>query len=100
MPETPREMTVEEIHELVELFRDCARRAKEAGFDAAEVHGAHGYLIEHLPPPFSNKRSDEYDGTIRNRARFAMEIIETYENAEKIIQFYTECQWAEYVQVD
>ena len=45
MPETPREMTVEEIHELVEQFRDCARRAKEAGFDAVEVHGAHGYLI-------------------------------------------------------
>ena len=45
MPETPREMTVEEIHELVEQFGDCARRAKEAGFDAVEVHGAHGYLL-------------------------------------------------------
>ncbi len=76
MPETPREMTVEEIHELVEQFRDCARRAKEAGFDAVEVHGAHGYLIGAFASPFSNKRSDEYGGTIRNRARFAMEIIE------------------------
>ena len=76
MPETPREMTVEEIHELVEQFGDCARRAKEAGFDAVEVHGAHGYLIGAFASPFSNKRSDEYGGTIRNRARFAMEIIE------------------------
>lgn len=76
MPETPRELTVEEIHDLVEKFGDCAKRAKEAGFDGVEVHGAHGYLIGAFASPFSNKRSDEYGGTIRNRARFAMEIIE------------------------
>lgn len=76
MPETPRALTVEEIHELVERFGDCARRAKEAGFDAVEVHGAHGYLVGAFASPFSNKRSDEYGGSIRNRARFAMEIIQ------------------------
>ena len=76
VPETPRELKVEEIHELVERFGDCARRAKEAGFDAVEVHGAHGYLVGAFASPFSNKRSDEYGGTIRNRARFAMEIIQ------------------------
>ena len=75
MPETPRELTIDEIHELVEQFGDCARRAKEAGFDAVEVHGAHGYLVGAFASPFSNKRSDEYGGTIRNRARFGMEII-------------------------
>lgn len=75
MPETPRELSVDEIHELVEQFGDCARRAKEAGFDAVEVHGAHGYLIGAFASPFSNKRTDEYGGTIRNRARFGMEII-------------------------
>ena len=75
MPEMPRELTVEEIHELVEQFGDCARRAREARFDAVEVHGAHGYLVGAFASPFSNKRSDEYGGTIRNRARFAMEII-------------------------
>ena len=75
MPETPRALTVEEIHELVERFGDCARRAKEAGFDAVEVHGAHGYLVGAFASPFSNKRCDEYGGTIRNCARFAMEII-------------------------
>ncbi len=74
--ETPRELTIAEIHELVEKFGDCARRAKEAGFDAVEVHGAHGYLVGAFASPFSNKRSDEYGGTIRNRARFAMEIIQ------------------------
>lgn len=76
MPEVPRELTVEEIHQLTEQFGDCARRAKEAGFDAVEVHGAHGYLVGAFASPFSNKRSDEYGGTIRNRARFAMEIIQ------------------------
>lgn len=75
MRETPRELSVDEIHELVERFGDCARRAKEAGFDAVEVHGAHGYLVGAFASPFSNKRSDEYGGTIRNRARFGMEII-------------------------
>lgn len=75
MPETPRELTVKEIHELVEHFGDCALRAKKAGFDAVELHGAHGYLVGAFASPFSNKRSDEYGGTIRNRARFGMEII-------------------------
>lgn len=75
MKETPRELSVKEIHELVERFGDCAKRAKEAGFDAVEVHGAHGYLVGAFASPFSNKRTDEYGGTIRNRARFGMEII-------------------------
>lgn len=76
MPEVPRELTVSEIQELVKRFGDCARRAKEAGFDAVELHGAHGYLVGAFASPFSNKRSDEYGGTISNRARFAMEIIQ------------------------
>ena len=75
MPETPIELTIPEIHTLVEQFGDCAKRAKAAGFDAVEVHGAHGYLAGAFASPFSNKRSDEYGGTIRNRARFGMEII-------------------------
>lgn len=51
MPETPRELTVEEIHQLVEQFGDCARRAQQAGFDGVEVHGAHGYLVGPSPRP-------------------------------------------------
>ncbi len=75
MPEIPRELTIDEIHTLVEEFGDCAKRAQAAGFDAVEVHGAHGYLVGAFMSPFSNKRFDEYGGTITNRARFAIEIV-------------------------
>ncbi|MTI67389.1 MAG: FAD-dependent oxidoreductase [Firmicutes bacterium] len=74
--ETPKELTVKEIHEIVEKFGDAALRAQKAGFDGVEVHGAHGYLINQFMSPFSNKRTDEYGGNIRNRARFALEVIE------------------------
>ncbi len=56
--------------------RTFRKKSKRSWIDAVEVHGAHGYLIGAFASPFSNKRSDEYGGTIRNRARFAMEIIE------------------------
>lgn len=52
MPETPRELTIPEIHTLVEQFGDCAKRAKAAGFDAVEAHGAHGYLAGAFASPF------------------------------------------------
>ncbi len=71
----PEELTVERIHEIVEQFGDCARRAKEAGFDGVEIHGAHGYLIAQFMSPYSNKRTDEYGGPLHNRIRFAQEII-------------------------
>lgn len=87
MPETPRELTIPEIHTLVEQFGDCAKRAKAAGFDAVEVHGAHGYLAGAFASPLSNKRSDEYGGTIRNRARFGWRLFGTSKkNAEKTIR--------------
>ncbi len=54
MSEIPRELTIEEIHELVEQFGDAAERAKKAGFDAVEMHGAHGYLIGAFVSPLSN----------------------------------------------
>ncbi len=71
----PEELTVERIHEIVGQFGDCARRAKEAGFDGVEIHGAHGYLIAQFMSPYSNKRTDEYGGPLHNRVRFAQEII-------------------------
>lgn len=71
----PRELSVEEIQQLVEQFGDTALRAKKAGFDAVEIHGAHGYLVNQFMSPFSNKRIDQYGGTILNRARFALEVI-------------------------
>ena len=73
--EMPVELTVEKIGELIEAFGDAAVRAKKAGFDAVEVHGAHGYLIAQFMSPYSNKRTDEYGGSPANRARFALSII-------------------------
>lgn len=73
--EIPHELTVDEIHELVEKFGDCAFRAQKAGFDGIELHGAHGYLIAQFMSPYSNKRVDEYGGNILNRMRFPLEII-------------------------
>jgi len=72
----PREMTKEDIHEVVQSFAAAASRADEAGFDIIELHGAHGYLIHSFLSPLSNHRTDEYGGTRENRLRFLKEIIE------------------------
>ena len=71
----PTEMTKEDIKNTVSLFRNAAVRAKKAGFDIIEIHGAHGYLINQFLSPLSNKRTDEYGGSLENRARFLKEII-------------------------
>ena len=73
--EVPRELTADEIKRLVNRFAEAAWRAREAGFDGVEIHGAHGYLVSQFLSPLSNKRQDEYGGTIENRARFLVEII-------------------------
>lgn len=75
MPEQPRALSIAEIEEIEEQFAQAAWRAKEAGFDAIEIHGAHGYLVNQFVSPFSNKRTDKYGGSLRNRARFALEIV-------------------------
>lgn len=72
--EMPRELTIIEIRELVRAFAEGAWRAKEAGFDAVEIHGAHGYLIAQFMSPWANKRSDEYGGDLVGRLRFALEV--------------------------
>jgi 2,4-dienoyl-CoA reductase-like NADH-dependent reductase (Old Yellow Enzyme family)/thioredoxin reductase len=73
--EMPKELSVDEIKELVEAFGQAARRAKEAGFDAIEIHGAHGYLLNQFLSPYSNKRTDEYGGTFENRMKFPLEVV-------------------------
>jgi len=75
-----RELTVAEIKELVERFGVAALRAKRAGYDAVEIHGAHVYLIAHFLYKHMNKREDEYGGNVENRARFAAEIIRRIKN--------------------
>ncbi|MDQ0221064.1 FAD-dependent oxidoreductase [Peribacillus cavernae] len=71
----PHEMSVEDINEIVESFVLSARNLKEAGFDGVSLHGAHGYLITQFLSPWSNKRRDQYGGSIENRARFVVDII-------------------------
>jgi NADPH2 dehydrogenase len=73
---TPLEMSKEDIKETINAFKDGAERAKKAGFDVIEIHGAHGYLINEFLSPLTNKRIDEYGGTSENRYRFLQEVIE------------------------
>ncbi len=72
---TPKEMTKEDIADTVEAFKQAALRAKKAGFEVMEIHGAHGYLINEFLTPAINTRSDEYGGSAENRYRFLKEII-------------------------
>ena len=70
----PSELTAAQIGEIVQQFADAARRALEAGFAVAEIHGAHGYLIHQFLSPHSNRRTDEYGGSFEGRIRFALEV--------------------------
>ena len=73
-PETPRELSVAEIGELVAAFAAGARRAQLAGFDGIQLHGAHGYLINQFLSPLMNHRSDGYGGALEGRIRFLEEV--------------------------
>ncbi len=74
--ETPRALETHEIPEIVEQFRKGAENAMAAGFDGVELHGAFGYLIDQFLQDGSNQRTDEYGGSIENRARFLLEVVE------------------------
>ncbi len=71
----PKELTRDEIHKMVEAFAQAAWRVKEAAFDAVEFHGAHGKIITQFLSPYYNRRSDEYGGSLENRARFGCEVL-------------------------
>jgi 2,4-dienoyl-CoA reductase-like NADH-dependent reductase (Old Yellow Enzyme family) len=70
----PRALTTEEVRRTVADFRHAARSAIEAGADGVEIHGANGYLVQQFLAPNANTRTDEYGGSITNRARFAIEV--------------------------
>ncbi len=72
----PREMSRKEIGDIVNAFKDAGRRVREAGFDAVEIHSAHGYLLNQFLSPLTNKRTDEYGGNIGNRIRIHLQVIE------------------------
>lgn len=71
---TPREMDEGDIERVVEAFGQAARRANEAGFDAVQLHGAHGYLISQFLCPHTNRRTDRWGGSIDNRMRFVRHV--------------------------
>ncbi|POM61613.1 12-oxophytodienoate reductase [Phytophthora palmivora] len=72
---TTRVMTLDEVKQVVEDYRKCAERAKAAGFDGVELHGAGGYLIDEFLQSSTNKRTDQYGGSVENRFRFLRELI-------------------------
>jgi len=71
----PEAMTRERIVETVAAFARAGARAKAVGFDCVEIHAAHGYLISQFVTPFENRRTDEYGGSLENRARFGLEVL-------------------------
>ncbi len=71
----PKEMSIDEITDLINKFGEAAERAKKAGFDGVEFHGASGYLLAQFISPRTNKRTDKYGGSFENRIRFPLEVV-------------------------
>ena len=73
---TPHALTLAEVDAVVSTFRAAAQRALAAGFDAVEIHSAHGYLLHEFLSPISNQRTDEYGGSLENRARMLLRVVD------------------------
>ena len=71
----PRELSTNEVAELPAVFAAAAERSVRAGFDAIEIHAAHGYLLHQFLSPITNQRSDQYGGSLENRARLLLEVV-------------------------
>lgn len=71
----PRALEEQEIEEIIQMFVDAARRTKDAGFDGVELHGAHGYILTQFFSPYTNRRTDKWGGSLKNRARFPVEVV-------------------------
>ncbi len=78
---TPRALTIEEIEDLVARFGRSAAIAERAGFDGAQIHGAHGYLVSQFLSPLTNQRTDRYGGSAENRRRFLLEVYRAMRDA-------------------
>ncbi len=79
--ETPRELKLDEIPEIIEHFAAAARRIKAAGFDAVEILAGTGYLISEFLSPLTNQRHDRYGGSLENRMRFGLEVVQAVKEA-------------------
>jgi 2,4-dienoyl-CoA reductase-like NADH-dependent reductase (Old Yellow Enzyme family) len=74
--EAPRGLTLSEVGDVIDAFVSATRRARQAGYDVLEIHGAHGYLIHEFLSPLVNQRTDRYGGSFHNRIRFLTELVE------------------------
>ncbi|ADE72602.1 MULTISPECIES: NADH-dependent flavin oxidoreductase [Priestia] len=79
----PRELSHDEILEVIHAFGETTRRAIEAGFDGVEIHGAHGFLLQNFFSPFFNRREDEWGGSLENRLRFPLAVVQEIKNVIK-----------------
>ena len=79
-----RRLEVDEIEAIIMRFADTAELAQEAGFDGVQIHGAHGYLVSQFLSPLTNKRGDEWGGSLENRARFLLRIVEAVRQRVKL----------------
>jgi len=79
--DVPKELNKEEIKEIIEEFKDAAKRTKDAGFDGVEIHSAHSYLLNQFYSPITNKRTDEYGGDVLGRIKIHLEVIKAVKEA-------------------
>lgn len=94
----PRALARDELPGIVEAFAGAARRAVEAGFDLVEVHAAHGYLLHQFLSPLSNRRDDDYGGSLENRARLLLEVVRAVRAAvgdAPVLVRYSATDWVE-----
>ncbi|PEE73320.1 NADH:flavin oxidoreductase [Priestia megaterium] len=79
----PRELSHDEILEVIHAFGETTRRAIEAGYDGVEIHGAHGFLLQNFFSPFYNRRKDEWGGSLENRLRFPLAVVQEMKDVIK-----------------
>jgi 2,4-dienoyl-CoA reductase-like NADH-dependent reductase (Old Yellow Enzyme family) len=95
----PRELAGDDIRAVVGAFRDAARRAEQAGFEAVEIHEAHGYLLHQFLSPLTNRRSDAYGGSLENRMRLPLEVARAVREAfpveRPVLARISATDWAE-----
>jgi 2,4-dienoyl-CoA reductase-like NADH-dependent reductase (Old Yellow Enzyme family) len=96
---TPRALSASELDDVVQAFADAAVRALAAGFDVLEIHAAHGYLLHQFLSPLSNQRTDEYGGSLENRARLLLRVVravrETVGDAVPVFVRLSATDWAD-----